>query len=89
MGRGLVNSEQRRRLSRLVNRLTKILSEAGKHKNQIKTNGQRLAGYIPITLKTLKTGQSPWRTEHRLPRLLGSTHIADAPSPKLRRPAEV
>src|SRR5215469_7105875 len=42
---GLVNSEQRRRFNRLVNRLTKILSEAGTQEPTEK-NGQRLAGYI-------------------------------------------
>ena len=46
----LVNSEQRRRLTRLVNRFTKLLGEAGKHKNQLKKNGQRLAAYIAISL---------------------------------------
>jgi len=39
-GQGLVNSEQRRRLNRLVNRITKILSEAGKHKNQLIKTGR-------------------------------------------------
>ena len=45
---GLVNSEQRRRFNRLVNRLTKILSEAGTQEPT--KNGQRLAGYIAIAL---------------------------------------
>ena len=43
----LVNSEQRRRLTRLVNRFTKLLGEAGKHKNQLKKKRAEIGRLYP------------------------------------------
>ena len=55
MVRRSLNREQRTRLNRLVNRLTKVLSEAGKHKNQLKKKAeigrlyQRCAGWSHLS----------------------------------------